>query len=566
MDIGGHSLKLAQLAGVITGRNPAVDVSVKDLLADTSLVGMARVVEMNIEDSPSITLMRKAWREVLQIRDDTKIASTEDFMDIGGHSLKLAQLAGVITAMNPSIEIPVKDLLADTTLMGMARAVNVGSVEKLTKVVEKEFINLPLEASLETSIYPAASRKGGMSRFRMAMSRFSPRRILLTGGTGYLGAFILYNLAVIQNKPTYALVRAKDADAGRGRLVSTLRKYGLLKPEGQEDDDEDLEMLQSFVVPVCGDLQKPLLGMESEVFKVVAGSVDAVIHCAADVNLFKNYQDLKKTNVLGTQECLRITVENGLMGDLGSSFAHTKAFIHISSNGVFPSNFRGIRGEDIDLNDDDIWKSYHDGYGQSKWVAEKMVHEAGNRGVPIMILRPGNMAADSKTGVWNADDFYSLFLRAVIELGVSPVLDEMDELGWEMDLTPVDWAAEMIVKMACEKMHNGLGSAVHIQNGATPVPMSKVMKMLKTVGFKIGDGVPMSDWVTMVDKKAAEGESEVCGKVCVAMDSFAAYFATGKGGNFSSAKLGLIFGGSANCPSVDAAYLKKALGWLGVAP
>ena len=409
-----------------------------------------------------------------------------------------------------------------------------------------------------------------MTRYRMAMSRFSPRRLLLTGGTGYLGAFILHNLCIVQNKPTYALVRAADVDAGRARLVATLRKYGLLgEDRGQDEEDEDLEMFLSFVVPVCGDLQKPLLGMDKDVFRAIAGSVDAVIHCAADVNLFKSYHDLKKTNVLGTQETLRLTVENGLMGDLGGSFAHTKAFIHISSNGVFPSTFEGERREDSDLDGSDIWNKYHDGYGQSKWVAEKMVSEAGNRGVPMMILRPGNMGAASASGVWNNDDFYSLFLRCVIELGVCPDVAEMDALGWELDLTPVDWAANMIVKLACEKMHEGLGSALHIQNPSIPIRMSKAIMLLKEIGFDvdIDKKLPISEWVTLLEKKAVE--SEVCAKSSLAMDSFARYFATGAKGSgaFSTKRLEAILPEDTQesvRPNINAEYLKKALEFLGV--
>ena len=544
----------------------------KDLLSDTTLAGMAKAVEASVENSPSLNLVRDAWREVLDLADDLQILSTDDFMDIGGHSLKLAQLTGFITKEVPDIDINVKDLLSDTTLAGMAKAVELHSTRKLRSlsIDRMELIDLPAEASLDASIYPAASRRGGMSRYRMAMSRFSPRRLLLTGGTGYLGAFILHNLCIVQNKPTYALVRAADVDAGRARLVATLRKYGLLgKDHRQDEEDDDLEMFLSFVVPVCGDLQKPLLGMEKDVFRGIAGSVDAVIHCAADVNLFKPYHDLKKTNVLGTQETLRLTVENGLMGDLGASFAHTKAFVHISSNGVFPSTYQGERGENSDLGGSEIWSSYHDGYGQSKWVAEKMVSEAGDRGVPMMILRPGNMGAASSSGVWNNDDFYSLFLRCVIELGVCPDVGEMDALGWELDLTPVDWAANMIVKLACEKMHDGLGSAVHIQNPSTPIRMSEAMALLKEIGFDIDvDRRPtISEWVELLEKNAVE--SEVCAKSSLAMDSFARYFATGAKGSgaFSTTRLEALLPGNTQesaRPNINAEYLKKALAYLGV--
>jgi long-subunit acyl-CoA synthetase (AMP-forming) len=45
-----------------------------------------------LEDSPHLNLVRDAWRKVLDLADDLQILSTDDFMDIGGHSLKLAQV------------------------------------------------------------------------------------------------------------------------------------------------------------------------------------------------------------------------------------------------------------------------------------------------------------------------------------------------------------------------------------------------------------------------------------------------------------------------------------------
>ena len=70
-------------------------------------------------------------------------------------------------------------------------------------------------------------------------------------------------------------------------------------------------MLGECIEPVCGDLSRPLLGMDAASFKGCAGAADSIIHCGADVNLVKPYDSLKKANVLGTQEVLRLPVTNG---------------------------------------------------------------------------------------------------------------------------------------------------------------------------------------------------------------------------------------------------------------
>lgn len=54
----------------------------------------------------------------------------------------------------------------------------------------------------------------------------SPAAVFLTGGTGFLGASILYEL-LKQDIPTYWLVGADDTDAARQWLVDTLTQYSL---------------------------------------------------------------------------------------------------------------------------------------------------------------------------------------------------------------------------------------------------------------------------------------------------------------------------------------------------
>ena len=50
--------------------------------------------------------------------------------------------------------------------------------------------------------------------------------------------------------------------------------------------------------------------------------------------------------------------------------------------------------------DDDLEGARHDlksGYGQSKWVSEKLLFEAGRRGLTGHVVRPGYVVGDSKS-------------------------------------------------------------------------------------------------------------------------------------------------------------------------
>ncbi|KAI9911262.1 hypothetical protein PsorP6_009448 [Peronosclerospora sorghi] len=92
------------------------------------------------------------------------------------------------------------------------------------------------------------------------------------------------------------------------------------------------------------------------------------------------------------------------------------------------------------------------GYAQSKGVSEKMCHEATQRGLPVPILRPGNMSPSSFTG------------RGCVNLGSVP-----DRSDWFFDMTPVDYAARSIVHFSASRPVEALGQTLHIQNPSLPV-------------------------------------------------------------------------------------------------
>ena len=58
------------------------------------------------------------------------------------------------------------------------------------------------------------------------------------------------------------------------------------------------------------------------------------------------------------------------------------------------------------------------GYAQSKWVGEKMTMTAAERGIPAAIYRPGLVAGDSDSGVWNTADMMSTLTMASTAVGV----------------------------------------------------------------------------------------------------------------------------------------------------
>ena len=58
------------------------------------------------------------------------------------------------------------------------------------------------------------------------------------------------------------------------------------------------------------------------------------------------------------------------------------------------------------------------GYPQSKWVAEKLMMNIREYGVPTCIYRPGYITGHSITGVWNPDDFLCRMIKGSVQIGI----------------------------------------------------------------------------------------------------------------------------------------------------
>jgi L-2-aminoadipate reductase len=75
------------------------------------------------------------------------------------------------------------------------------------------------------------------------------------------------------------------------------------------------------------------------------------------------------------------------------------------------------------------------GYGQSKWVSEKLLFLAGSRGLSGCIIRPGYVVGSSTTAVTNTDDFLWRMVKGCVQLGFVP------DINNTVNMVPVDHVA-----------------------------------------------------------------------------------------------------------------------------
>ena len=258
-----------------------------------------------------------------------------------------------------------------------------------------------------------------------------PDDVLLTGSTGFVGAYLLRSLLRDSPALVYCLVRPNGTEASV-RVRQNLAQYGLWE-----------DHFASRIRYVYGDLTQPLLGMASRDFSNTANSIAAVYHAAAAVDWVRPYEDLRDANVIGTRELLRLACTGP-----------AKSFHFLSSLAVCYST---EATHDASESDDALTnlKGLRLGYAQSKCVAESLVRQAAERGSRVTVARPTLVSGDSTSGISNADDLLSRFLRGCIEMGAAPDLD------WVMDCVPVDHVADAMVQLA---RHGVPGGTYHLVN------------------------------------------------------------------------------------------------------
>jgi thioester reductase-like protein len=244
--------------------------------------------------------------------------------------------------------------------------------------------------------------------------------ILLTGGTGFLGPFILKSLLEQTDARIHVLVRAANETQGMERIK-------LSQQTMQYQDDEALSTIDGRVIPLCGNLDQPKLGLDSPTYERLARQVRTIYNNGAMVNYLFNYDKMRGINVAGTNEILKLALEGA-----------PKVFNHVSTTFIFGWAVKDVLYESNSNDDIDLLDF---GYSQTKWVSEQIVMDAMKKGLDARIFRPALISPSVDGGGHNFDISIRL-IAFMIKYGIG--VDAMNQVSF----TPVDIAANNIVAIS----------------------------------------------------------------------------------------------------------------------
>ncbi|MEU7168311.1 SDR family oxidoreductase [Streptomyces morookaense] len=309
--------------------------------------------------------------------------------------------------------------------------------------------------------------------------------IALTGATGFLGSRLLVQF-LRRGAEVTVLARPRPRGAGE-RLATVLAASGT--------PGSLLDRLHRRVHVVEADMSLPRLGLSPVHFQELADRADAVWHCAGDIRLNADLAGLRTVNVHGIRQMLAFAAAG----------RRVPRFHHVSTAFVAGARREGTAYEH-ELTDA---HGFENAYEQSKYEAELLVHAwARQQHRPAVIFRPSILVGDRPPHPdvpGHPLQYIGEVARSAREAaaagglelppGERPLVRIAGRADGHLNLLPVDWAAEAMVRLAerCPGTDVSTFHVVHPRDTAMAV-LVRLLERLFPVRLELQDAdVAVSD-------------------------------------------------------------------------
>ncbi|MBO7662642.1 MAG: SDR family oxidoreductase, partial [Clostridia bacterium] len=372
----------------------------------------------------------------------------DDFFALGGTSLTAAKV--LMGAMVQQIPLEYQDIFDAKT------------VENLEALIRRRQNGKPADLPVR----PPEERKA--VRFEKALSHNrheyaaeiregSLGNVLLAGAAGFLGIHVLKELLENSDSRIVCMVHGRANVSPESRLRLYLFYYF----------EKDYLSLYKDRITV---IERDLTDAEG-LMDLVWEDFDTVINCAASVKHFADFDFLKRVNVDGVENLIRLCLRK------------KARLIHVSTVSVSGEALNGESAEaELTESSLDIGQDVaSNAYVYTKYLAEEKILQAvEEQGLDAKIMRVSNLMsryADEEFQINFRTNSFMNSLRAYVTLGCFPY-SGMDE---QVDFSPIDETARYIVRLAGTPAEF---TVFHVYNSHS-VDMADVLEAMKRCGIEI---------------------------------------------------------------------------------
>jgi len=349
------------------------------------------------QSSDNNDLCKRLTDWMRQAIPDPNYQPDEDFYLAGGDSLAVLRFFNI--AESHGVSLQHISLINSPSAHLLSKSIDTPSAYTMSTTVIQNHIKHELRKIqlCQTSKTPSCLKK---------------TRILLTGATGFFGSALLGELLRASNTPVVCLVRG-NPETQEKIILQKLKAHGYSEPKQK-------------INLISGDISKEQLGQDSKSWKVLCNEPWTIVHSAAEVHLLKDFNALKNSNLCGTRRVLEL-LNTGV----------EKRLVYISTLSVFveSSPQPPLCQESDTLSSTEY---VYGGYAQTKWAAERLIHQHERSLDQTQIIRLGLLTPNSKTGYTSDNDWFSHYLASSFK-------DYKEHQS--MDFSPVDITAQLVVQL-----------------------------------------------------------------------------------------------------------------------
>ncbi|KAF8174554.1 putative aminoadipate reductase [Pholiota molesta] len=303
---------------------------------------------------------------------------------------------------------------------------------------------------------------------------------LITGTTGNLGSQIMETLL-------------RDAAVTRIYAVNRVSGNPLAKHVDRfTDKGFDTALLKSEkIVFLESDITQPGLGLSKEAYQDLRDNITVIIHTAWRLD-FNLQLGSFEPNIKGVRNLIDLARESAYGSNVKFMFTSSVA------QGISWDRTRGAYPEEVLL---DAQYAVATGYGESKYVAERLLSQSG---INATSFRIGQIAGGKPNGAWAVTDWVALLVKSSVVLGALP--GQIGTSSW----VPMDGVAQSIIDVVRHKESPRALNIVHPRPVAFNDLMKAVNEGLAAEGIVTSKLpiLPIQEWFALLEARATGAKDE----------------------------------------------------------